>query len=151
MEVVAHRSWRSTPQMRLIAEIESEVRTWGLERICADATGMGAPLIAMLRPAFGGRLEPVVFNAAVKSQMAYELIAAANTGRLSLYRDEGCLELEECLAELRACRSEGRRRGELSWFAPAGKHDDFVASLLLCQRAAANAGPPRVAVGRQRD
>jgi hypothetical protein len=151
LEIVGHERWRSAPQEALLVELTSAANHWRLERICADATGMGAPLISMLRRALGDRIEGLVFTTSLKSQMAYDLIAAINTRRITIYADDGSREYRECLDELRSCRSEGRRRGELSWFAPPAKHDDYVASLVLCQRAGAMIGPERVAVGRRRE
>jgi phage FluMu gp28-like protein len=42
-----------------------------VRRAAIDATGMGAPLAESLAGEFGPRLEPVVFTAAVKEDLAY--------------------------------------------------------------------------------
>jgi phage FluMu gp28-like protein len=44
-----------------------------IRRACIDATGMGAPLAESLQQEFGPRVEPVMFTAAVKEDMAYRV------------------------------------------------------------------------------
>ncbi len=44
-----------------------------IRRACLDATGMGAPLAESLQQEFGPRVEPVMFTAAVKEDMAYRV------------------------------------------------------------------------------
>ena len=79
----------------------------------------------------------------------YGLIAAANTGMLSVY-DAGAYDadLERCFDELRHCRADFREGGRMAWGAAHG-HDDHAVSLALCLRAAQSLGAPRVAVGRR--
>ncbi len=42
-----------------------------IRRVAIDATGMGAPLAESLAQEFGARVEPVIFTAAVKEDLAY--------------------------------------------------------------------------------
>ncbi len=44
-----------------------------VRRACIDSTGMGAPLAESLEHEFGPRVEPVVFTAAAKEDMAYRV------------------------------------------------------------------------------
>jgi len=44
-----------------------------IRRACLDATGMGAPLAESLQQEYGPRVEPVMFTAAVKEDMAYRV------------------------------------------------------------------------------
>ena len=74
-------------------------RAWGLRRLAADATGLGAPLGATLKQSLGHRLIPVVFTAASKSRLGYELLAAVGTGRLQLYNRDDSAECSECWRE----------------------------------------------------
>ena len=148
-EVVALRSWHSAPFGQMTQEVAVELGRWRVERICADATGMGAPLCAGLAPGLGTRLEPVTFSGSTKSALGYDLLAAANAGRLAVFADDGSADFAQCLNELRACRSATGGGRSLRWFAPPGRHDDYVASLALCLRAASGVRPPRVATGRR--
>ena len=147
--VVALREWRGAPYARVLDEVRALDRRWRFNRICADATGLGAPLAAQLRPQLGARLDEFTFTAASKSALGYALLAAARTGRLALPRDDGGPEAARCRAELAGCEASLAGGGRLAWGNERG-HDDYVASLALCLRAAEAAGPPRVAVGRGR-
>ena len=149
-EVVAIERWQAHGFGPLVEGVAAAVQRWRIERVSADATGMGAPLCAQLEPRLGPRLERFTFTAQSKSLLGYELIAAANTGRLALPADDGSPEFAACQEELRACRSSLAEGGLLRWFAPPGAHDDHVASLALCQHAAAGLRGPRVATGRRR-
>ena len=147
--VVAQREWRGAPYARVLDEVRALDRRWRFDRVCADATGLGAPLVAQLRPQLGPRLDEVVFTAASKSALGFALLAAARTGRLALPRDDGSAEARRCREELAACEASLAAAGRLVWGNDRG-HDDYVVSLALCLRAAESAGPPRVAVGRAR-
>ncbi|MCY4391829.1 MAG: hypothetical protein OXE43_07235 [Chloroflexi bacterium] len=147
--VVAQREWRGAPYARVLDDIRALDRRWRFDRVSADATGLGAPLAAQLRPQLGHRLDEVVFTAASKSALGYGLLAAARTGRLALPHDDGSPEAGRCRAELAACEAALVGGGRLSWGNDRG-HDDYVVSLALCLRAAESAGAPRVAVGRGR-
>ena len=147
--VVDQREWRGEPYARVLDDIRALDRAWRFDRVSADATGLGAPLVAQLRPQFGARLDEVVFTAASKSALGYGLLAAARTGRLALPRDDGSPEAVRCRDELAACEASLASGGRLAWGNDRG-HDDYVVSLALCLRAAESAGPPRVALGRNR-
>ena len=149
-EVVEHVAWRGAAFTTVVAGVVEVARQWRLERLCADATGMGAPLVSRIGELAGRRVEPFVFSATSKSELGYALIAAAETGRLRLYADDGSAEARLCREELRACRANLHSRQSIQWAAPAGGHDDFVASLALCLHAAMGVPAPRIATGRRR-
>lgn len=144
IEVVEQVAWRGVPFDRLLAEVESLVRRWRVERLAADATGLGGPLTAARERALGRRVEGVVFTTRTKSELGYELLAAVETGRLRLYAFDGSSEAEAVRSELRALRAEFGG-GWLRWGNDRG-HDDFAVSLALCLRAARTVPPPRIAV-----
>ncbi|MYK25670.1 MAG: hypothetical protein F4052_01765 [Dehalococcoidia bacterium] len=147
--VVAQHEWRGAPYARVLDDVRALDRLWRFERVSADATGLGAPLVAQLRPQLGARLDEVVFTAASKSALGYALLAAARTGRLALPSDDGSPEAFRCREELAACEASLVSGGRLGWGNDRG-HDDYVVSVALCLRAAESAGAPRVAVGRGR-
>jgi hypothetical protein len=150
LEVVEHIAWEGARFTTVIAGIRELLVKWSIERMCADATGMGAPLVAQIAEGFGERVERFIFSDASKSQLGYDLVAALNTGRLAAYADDGSAASRAFAIELAACRSWLRGHSALRWEAPAGGHDDYVASLALCLRAAAMAPTSRVASGRRR-
>ena len=57
-----------------------------IRRACIDATGMGAPLAEALAREFGPRVEPVVFTAALKEDLAFRTKRRME-GRLTLLPD----------------------------------------------------------------
>jgi hypothetical protein len=147
-QVVAHVAWRGLPYGTVVREVVAIARQWRFERLTADATGLGGPLVAAITSDLGPRIESFTFTAQSKTSLGYALIAAANTHSLSLYADDGSAEAAACREELRECRAQLRGEGQLAWAAPPGAHDDFVVSLALCLHAARSAGTPRVARGR---
>lgn len=147
--VVAQREWRGASYTRVLDEVRALDRLWRFERVSADSTGLGAPLVAQLRPQLGVRLDEFVFTSASKSALGYALLAAARTGRVALPRDNGSAEAFRCREELASCEASLVSGGRLAWGNDRG-HDDYVVSLALCLRAAESAGAPRVAVGRGR-
>jgi hypothetical protein len=149
-EVVQHVAWRGASFAATAEGVATLARAWRVERLCADATGLGAPLAEQLARDLGPCVEPVVFTAPLKSALGYALLAAAETGTLALYADDGSPEASTCRAELRSCEADLRPNRQLGWSARSG-HDDYVASLALCLKAAQEAGPARVALGRRRE
>ena len=88
-EVVEHVAWRSRPFGEVVAGCVAAARMWRCEALYGDATGMGAPIAAQLSDALGTRVRAVVFTAGEKSVMGYDMLAAAGTGRLSVYQADG--------------------------------------------------------------
>lgn len=148
-EVAELATWRGAPFETVLREVTALARRWRLDRLTVDATGLGAPLARSLESALGPRVEPFVFTAQSKSALGFSLLAAVETGRFTLFADDGSAEAASCRAELRACRAS--YRGGRLWWWGEGQNDDYVASLALCQHAAETAGSPRLAVGRPRD
>lgn len=149
-ELVELVCWEGAPFAEVASAVEALVLRWRIERLCVDGTGLGAPLAARLSDALGEhRVERLVFTARSKSELGYALLAAANTGAVSLWAADQSAEAYRLRRELRDCRASLRGRALLEWGNPAGR-DDFAVSLALCLRAAATAGPARIASGRQR-
>ncbi|MGI8925814.1 MAG: hypothetical protein ACR2HN_04110 [Tepidiformaceae bacterium] len=147
-EVVQHVAWRGEAYARLQDQVVALARQWRLERLAADATGLGGPLCARLVQELGARVEALPFTAALKSTLGFALMAAANTGALALYAPDGSDEALACRQELRECRSRLLVNGRVWWAAPPAGHDDYAVSLALCLRAAEGLGVERVARGR---
>ena len=149
-EVVEHAAWEADAYDVVGNEVLELARRWRFERLCVDATGLGQPLAQRLLRDLGRLVEPLAFTAASKSELGYGLIAAAETGRVALYADDGSRESVACRAELRECGAAYLAAGQLRWGSRSG-HDDYAVSLALCLRAAAGVGGARVARGRRRE
>ncbi|MEO8541051.1 MAG: hypothetical protein ABI577_15020 [bacterium] len=152
IEVVAMHSWQGESLEEVFAELAALARRWNFERLACDATGIGLPIVARLRSELGRMVHGITFSRSEKSALGFGLQAEALSGRLFIAPpgEPGTPGIQALWDELRACRAEPVGRGELDWRAPSGMHDDCVASLALCIRAARESGGPRKAVGRSR-
>jgi hypothetical protein len=141
--VVEHAQWTGRDHVWQYQRLAELCERWSVARVCVDASGIGAGIAAFLAERLGSRVERFVFTAASKSGLAYTLLTMVNTGRLSLYKEDGSEEWRQCRAELRAVRAEPRSGEILAWSVPESEgHDDFVVSLALCARAAESGPPP---------
>lgn len=149
LEVVAVEAWTGMAYESQVAAALTLARHWRLERLVCDATGLGAALTDRLRTELGRVVSPLVFTRAEKSALGFALQAAAGTRRLHIPRG-GSEGIARLWRELHLCRVELAGSHQIGWGAPPGEHDDCVASLALCLRAAETVGAPRRAVGRGR-
>jgi hypothetical protein len=110
--------------------------------VVCDATGVGEPLASLLREALGRRVLPFKFSQRSKSELAFDLLAAVNSGRLKVYRQDGSPEYAELMFQLHRARQLYRPNQTLDFFVAAGEgHDDYLMSLALVVQAAKNYAP----------
>jgi hypothetical protein len=110
--------------------------------VVIDATGVGEGVASFLRAALGNRIIPFKFTQASKSALGFNLLAAINSGRLSLYLADGSPEHREMSFELERARSISRPNRTINFYVdPAEGHDDYLVSLALCVEAAARLVP----------
>jgi hypothetical protein len=148
VRVVNHYSWTGLPFTLLLPKIVDIAKGWGLRRLAADSTGLGAPLCSALKQSLGHRVVPVVFSTSSKSDLGYELLAAAGTGRLQLYKRDASPECDACWQELESASADYKPNRSLNFYVdPSRGHDDYLMSLALTVEAAARY-EPRAAVGR---
>lgn len=120
---------------RPFGEIEEELyrllRLPQLKRACLDATGMGAQLAERARHQFGWKVEPIIFTARIKEDLATGLKIDLEKRHLRLVDDE------KLRADLRGIRKEvslsgnSRYAGEIE-----GSHCDRFWAKALRQHAA---------------
>jgi hypothetical protein len=147
-EVVAAWRWSGAPFREVREAVVETAAEWGFEALVCDSTGLGAPIAAALTELLGRRVHRFVFGERSKSELAFELIAAASTGGLRI-AGPSTPGLAALWHELARCRAERRAGDNLAWGAPRGEHDDCVASLALCLRASRSVGAPRIARGNR--
>jgi hypothetical protein len=148
VKVVQHYAWTGCPFTLLLPKIIEAAKGWGLRRLVADATGLGAPLCSTLKQSLGHRIVSFVFTQGSKSELGYELLAAAGTGRLQLYSRDASPECDGCWQELESAAADYRPNRSLNFYGdPSRGHDDYLMSLALTVEAAARY-EPRAAVGR---
>lgn len=99
-------------------------------KVVADAQGVGDYPSAQLEQRRHGMVERLKSSAADVSRLGYRLLAAINTGRFKLYRDDNSPEYAEIIFQFRQLRKRKRDNGLMWWGHPeqtvAGKkvHDD---------------------------
>jgi len=146
VRVVEHYWWTGVPHANLAPQLLAVLKEqWRCQRVAIDATGVGEGVASLLKAALGERVvRPLRFTAPVKSQLGFDLLAAANSGRLRLYADDGSLEARQCRWELAHARSFYRPNQTLAFGVdPSEGHDDFLMSLALVLAAATGAAPRR--------
>jgi len=147
IEVVEHYSWVGRKHPELYRELLHILKhTWRCGCIVVDATGVGEGVASFLREALGNRVVPFKFTQASKSALGFNLLAAVNSGRLSLYRGDGSADCRELMFELERVRSISRPNRTINFFVdPADGHDDYLISLALCVEAAGRLMPRKAA------
>lgn len=151
VEVVEQQAWRGEATDTIVGTLADRLRNvWRVRRLAVDATGLGAPIADLLtRRLPAGRVDPVVFSTARKSQLGFGLLAAAHSGRLKLYRADGSAEAAECRRQLELARAAYRDERTMQFHVdPADGHDDYLMSLALAVDAARHGGGSRTARGR---
>lgn len=140
--------WRGARHDELVTEISHLLTRWRVGSCTVDATGLGEPLATSLQARHGDRVVTAFkFTRPSKSALGFALIAAVNTGALSLWQADGP-DHAELIAQLRLARRETLPGSLIAWGVDASEgHDDRLVSLALCVHAASRS-TPRVATMR---
>jgi len=151
IHVVEHYSWVGRRHSELYPQMVDILKNvWHCSRIVADATGIGEPITSFLRNSLGSKVLPFKFTQKTKSEMGFDLLAAVNSGRLKLYKQDGSEHYRELMFELEKAKSIYRPNQTLNFFVdPGDGHDDYLMSLALAVQAA-NRCVPRKARGYHR-
>jgi len=148
IHVVEHYSWVGKKHSELYPQMVDIIKNvWNCSRIVTDATGIGEPITSFLRKSLGSKIIPFKFTQKTKSEAGFDLLAAINSGRLKLYRQDGSEDYIELMFELKKAKSVYRPNQTLNFFVdPGDGHDDYLMSLALVVQAA-NKFVPRKAKG----
>jgi hypothetical protein len=148
IHVVEHYCWVGKKHAELYPQMVDILKNvWKCSRIAADATGIGEPITGFLRKSLGARISPFKFSQKTKSEIGFDLLAAINSGRLKLYKQDGSRDYTEMLFELEKAKSVYRPSQTLNFFVDSNDgHDDYLMSLALAIQAA-NRCVPRKAKG----
>jgi len=148
IHVVEHYSWVGKKHSELHPQMVDILKNvWNCSRVVADATGIGEPVTSFLRKSLGSKVISFKFTQKTKSEAGFDLLAAINSGRLKLYKQDGSDDYSELMFELEKARSIYRPNQTLNFFVEAGYgHDDYLMSLALVVQAA-NKFVPRKARG----
>jgi hypothetical protein len=155
-EVVRQYAWRGDRHRELYPQILTLVaEQWRCRSVVVDATGVGGGLAAFLGAALGpSAVLPFRYTAASKSQLAYDFLAAVNSGRFTLYAesaDETANDLRrDLLRQCEVAEYAMRANQVMSFFVPEHRgHDDLLNAAALVVQALP-LGVVRAATGRRR-
>jgi phage FluMu gp28-like protein len=120
---------------RPFGEIEHELyrllKLRQVKRVCVDATGLGAQLAERAAEKFGGKVEPIVFTARVKEELAIRFKVELEKRQVRLADDD------KLRADLRAIRKEVSLSGNSRYGGESeGSHCDRFWAKALRQYAA---------------
>lgn len=148
IRVVEHYAWTGRKHTELYAQMVDILKNvWRCARVVTDATGIGEPVTSFLRKSLGSKIVPFKFSQKSKSQAGFDLLAAINSGRLKLYRQDGSDEYRQLILQLEKAKAVYRPNQTLNFFVePSQGHDDYLISLALVVQAA-NRFMPRKAKG----
>ena len=153
INVVEHYAWVGKKHADLYPQIVDILKNvWACSRIVTDATGIGEPITSFLRKSIGSKVTPLKFTQLSKSQLGFDLLAAINSGRLKLYKQDGSDDYKQLMFELKKAKSVYRPNQTLNFFVdPSEGHDDYLISLALAVQAAADFAPRKAVGGIRND
>jgi len=143
--VIEHYSWVGKRHSDLYPQMVDILKNvWKCSRVAADATGVGEPVTSFLRKSLGSKVIPFKFTQKSKSEAGFDLLAAVNSGRLKLYKQEGSEDYRELMFELQKAKSMYRPSQTLNFFVDSSDgHDDYLMSLAMVVQAAGKCLPRR--------
>lgn len=81
------RRWIGTKHVTLYGTLRAIAATWNVQYLVADATGVGAGLVAFLTKALrAGVVLPYEFNSRTKSDLGWNFLSVCDTGRWQDYQ-----------------------------------------------------------------
>jgi hypothetical protein len=143
IHVVEHYRWVGKNHSELYPQMVDILKNvWSCSRIVTDATGVGEPITSFLRQPLGSKVLPFKFTQKTKSEAGFDLLAAINSGRLKLYKQDSSEDYRELMFELGKAKSIYRPNQTLNFFVDSGDgHDDYLMSLALVVQAAKKCVP----------
>ena len=153
INVVEHYAWVGKKHSDLYPQVVDILKNvWRCSRIVTDATGIGEPITSFLRKSLGSKVTPFKFTQKTKSEAGFDLLAAINSGRLKLYKQDGSDHYKELMFELEKAKQVFRPNQTLNFFVdPGDGHDDYLTSLALVVQAAADWAPKKAMGGIRND
>ena len=152
VRVVEHYEWRGMPHHSLYPRLVDLLKNvWRCRRVAVDATGMGEGIASVLTKALGpSAVTSLRYSAQSKSRLGYDLLSAANSGRLKMYARDGSEEWAEFWRQATSARVQYRMDKTMNFYVEESQgHDDYLNSLALLVEAGKYL--PRVAKGRPRE
>lgn len=79
--IVGRRSWTGLNHLSVFGQVNALAAAWRPQWFVIDATGVGEGMWALLDRQYPGRVVPVKFSQAEKSEIGWQFIAVIETGR----------------------------------------------------------------------
>lgn len=153
LRIVEHYSWTGQKHTDIYARLVDILKNvWHCKRIVVDATGIGEPVASFLQKALGSRVIPFKFTQGSKSELAFNLMAFINSGRLKVYTGDGSIEYQTFMTQAEKARSHYRPSQTMNFYVdPSEGHDDYLMSLALVTEAATDFEPKTAKGGNRHD
>jgi hypothetical protein len=151
INIVEHYTWTGRKHPELYPQFIDLIKNvWHCRRAVIDATGIGQPVASFLKNELGSRIVPFVFSPSSKTRLAFDLLAAINSGGLKMYASDNSEEYREFWSQMDNAKSFYRPNQTMNFFVdPADGHDDYLMSLALLVEAG-NGYQTREAKGHDR-
>ncbi len=152
IKVVEQYQWTGLSHSTLYPKLIDLLKNlWRCRRVVVDATGLGEGVASFLQKSMGSAVvAPFKFTAQSKSSLAFEMLAAVNSGRLKMHAGDSSQEYQEFWRQIGNAQGQYRANQTMNMFVdPSRGHDDFLMSLALAVKASEY--QPRMAVGRVRE
>ncbi|RPJ41097.1 MAG: hypothetical protein EHM21_13675, partial [Chloroflexi bacterium] len=122
--VMHRRLWVGVNQLSLRAELCALAELWRARRVVVDATGVGEGLTNMLQSALFEKVIPFKFTASSKSQMGWQFLGVASSGRWKEPVGNAALS-QRFFQEARLCESRVAPgpAHQIRWGVPDGTRD----------------------------
>jgi hypothetical protein len=152
IKVVEHYAWVGKKHSDLYPQMLDIIHMWGCTKVACDATGIGEPLTSFFRKNLGPSIEAFKFTQMSKSQLGFDLLAAINSGRLKVYKQDSSEDYQQLMFEMVKAKSVYRPNQTLNFFVdPSDGHDDYLISLSLLVHASKEAIPRKAKGGLRED
>jgi len=137
IKIVEHYSWTGEKHPTQHDKLTRLLgKHWKCRKIVIDATGIGQPVASFLQSSIGSRVEPFTFTTRSKSELAFEILAAVNSGRVKMYRSDGSQEYKRFWEEAQKAKACYQAGQNLNFYVDRSDgHDDFLMSLALTVKA----------------
>jgi hypothetical protein len=133
LHLVDHYSWTGVRHPDIYSQLIDIIKNvWHCKCVVVDATGIGQPVASYLNDVLGSRVVPFTFTAQSKSELAFNLLAAVNSGGLKMYAADNSPQYREFWHQMERAKSYYRASQTMNFFVDeADGHDDYLMSLAL--------------------
>jgi hypothetical protein len=126
--VVARYKWIGKKHTAIYNQLKELAKTWRVQYIIVDSTGVGQGLASFMEKSFPGRVIPFLFTAKSKSDLGWMFLAVIETGRFKEPINSSSTfwqEAKHCISQV--LEGPGRM---MRWGVPDGTRDEISGDLV---------------------